>query len=172
LQGTVKFVSVRDERVPEGVPMSAGYRPGVPASLRCGCEPGHPRSPPADAASRPWARAYHPAPSRAAGAMLGRVARVRGFNRGNVPTLSFTEAAARRACGRPVSGALLLQPRAGRGVCDGDHRLAAGLTATPATGDRCRHLADQRARCHAARPLIWRRGNSVPRGALATGSLP
>jgi hypothetical protein len=84
--------------------------------------------------------------------------------------LSLIETAARRACGRSVSGALVLQPRAGRG--DGDHRHAAGSTATRAIGERCRHLADQRARCHAARPLIWRRGNSVPHGALAMGPLP
>jgi hypothetical protein len=32
LQGTVKFVSVRDQRVPEGVPMGVGYTPGVPVS--------------------------------------------------------------------------------------------------------------------------------------------
>jgi hypothetical protein len=138
---------------------SARSAPGVPASPRCGCEPGHF---PIQVTGRPDA-----ATAVGARGMLGRVARVRGFNRRNVPRLSLTEAAARRACGRSVSGALLLQPR---GVCDRDH--AAGSTATRATGDRCRHLTDQRARCPAARPLIWRRGNSVPHGALAMGPLP
>jgi hypothetical protein len=152
LQGAVKFVSVRDKRVHEARrecrhPRTADADPGIFRS----------RSP----AGR------MPPPAVGARGMLGRVARVRGFNRRNVPRLSLTEAAARRACGRSVSGALLLQPR---GVCDRDH--AAGSTATRATGDRCRHLTDQRARCPAARPLIWRRGNSVPHGALAMGPLP
>ena len=88
------MIGSRDKRIPDGVPMSAGYTPGVPrlgvpallssdASLGVtnpGYRPGDtaPRRCPASIARR---RELQPARSRAtAGAMIGREARTRGFN--------------------------------------------------------------------------------------------
>jgi beta-glucosidase len=82
----------RDPRIPEGVPMSAGYVPGVqrlgiPAQLMSDASLGvtNPGYRPGDTATAlPAAIAlgasFDPALARAAGAMVGREARERGFN--------------------------------------------------------------------------------------------
>jgi beta-glucosidase len=83
---------VRDERIPEDVPMSAGYVPGVPrlgvpallmtdASLGV-TNPGYRDGDTATAlpAGLALGATFNPALAREAGAMLGREARVRGFN--------------------------------------------------------------------------------------------
>lgn len=83
---------VRDARIPEGVPMSAGYTPGVPrlgipALLMTDGSLGitNPGYRPGDTATAlPAALAlgasFSPALARQAGALLGREARARGFN--------------------------------------------------------------------------------------------
>lgn len=83
---------VRDKRIPEGVPMSAGYasgvpRVGVPALLMTDASLGvtNPGYRPGDTAtalpaSLAVGASFNPALAREAGAMLGREARVRGFN--------------------------------------------------------------------------------------------
>ena len=83
---------VRDERIPEGTPMSAGYVPGiprlgVPALLMSDASLGvtNPGYRPGDTATALPAglvlgATFNPALAREAGAMLGREARVRGFN--------------------------------------------------------------------------------------------
>ena len=84
---------MRDARIPDDVPMSAGYVPGVPrlgvppllmsdASLgrhQPGLPPGRHGDRAARRASRSGAT-FNPALARAAGAMVGREARGRGFN--------------------------------------------------------------------------------------------
>lgn len=83
---------VRDERIPDGVPMSAGYVPGVPrlgvpalmmsdASLGI-TNPGFREGDTATAlpAGIALGATFSPALARAAGEMLGREARARGFN--------------------------------------------------------------------------------------------
>jgi beta-glucosidase len=88
------FVSpVRDPRLPQGLPMSAGFTPGVPrlgvpalrssdASLGI-TNPGY-RPDDAGATALPAslsvASSFNPALARAGGALIGREARVRGFN--------------------------------------------------------------------------------------------
>jgi beta-glucosidase len=83
---------VRDRRIPADVPMSAGYTPGVPrlgvpallmsdASLGI-ANPGYREGDTATAlpASLAMGASFNPALAREAGAVLGREARVRGFN--------------------------------------------------------------------------------------------
>jgi beta-glucosidase len=83
---------VRDKRIPANVPMSAGYTPGVPrlgiprllmtdASLGI-TNPGYRSGDTATAlpAAIALGASFNPALARETGAMLGREARVRGFN--------------------------------------------------------------------------------------------
>ena len=83
---------VRDKRIPEGIPMSAGYTPGVPrlgvpALLMSDAGLGitNPGYRPGDTATALPAgialgASFNPAMAREAGAMVGREARARGFN--------------------------------------------------------------------------------------------
>jgi beta-glucosidase len=92
LMGTNDVVVERDERIPEGVPMSAGYVPGVerlgvPALLMSDASLGvtNPGYRPGDTATALPAgialgASFHPALARASGAMVGREARSRGLN--------------------------------------------------------------------------------------------
>ena len=85
-------VPVRDKRIPEGIPMSAGYAPGVPrlgvpALLMSDAGLGitNPGYRPGDTATALPAgiavgASFNPALARAAGAVVGREARARGFN--------------------------------------------------------------------------------------------
>ncbi|HEY3147250.1 MAG TPA: glycoside hydrolase family 3 N-terminal domain-containing protein, partial [Dongiaceae bacterium] len=85
-------VPVRDKRIPEGIPMSAGYAPGVPrlgvpALLMSDAGLGitNPGYRPGDTATALPAgiavgASFNPALARAAGAVAGREARARGFN--------------------------------------------------------------------------------------------
>src|SRR3954454_17295102 len=90
--GTNDVVGERDERIPEDVPMSAGYVPGVPrlgvpallmsdASLGV-THQGYREGDTATAlpAALALGASFNPALARASGAMLGREARSRGFN--------------------------------------------------------------------------------------------
>jgi beta-glucosidase len=92
VMGANIFNPVRDERIPDGVPMSAGYVPGVPrlgvpallmsdASLGI-TNQGYREGDTATAlpAALALGATFDPALARAAGAMLGREARSRGFN--------------------------------------------------------------------------------------------
>ena len=92
VMGTNSVIPVRDKRIPEGVPMSAGYVPGVPrlgvpallmsdASLGI-TNPGYREGDTATAlpAGIALGASFNPALARDAGAMLGREARSRGFN--------------------------------------------------------------------------------------------
>ncbi|HEX5617777.1 MAG TPA: beta-glucosidase [Solirubrobacteraceae bacterium] len=92
VMGANIFNPVRDERIPDGVPMSAGYVPGVPrlgvpallmtdASLGI-TNQGYREGDTATAlpAGLSLGASFNPALARAAGAMLGREARSRGFN--------------------------------------------------------------------------------------------
>jgi beta-glucosidase len=92
VMGTNPVIPVRDERIPEGVPMSAGYVPGVPrlgvpallmsdASLGV-TNPGYREGDTATAlpAGIALAASFNPTLAHDAGAMLGREARSRGFN--------------------------------------------------------------------------------------------
>src|SRR5215468_39295 len=92
VMGVNDVVTVRDERIPEGVPMSAGYVPGVPrlgippllmsdASLGV-TNPGYREGDSATAlpAGIALGASFNPALARASGGMLGREARSRGFN--------------------------------------------------------------------------------------------
>ncbi|WP_197508572.1 beta-glucosidase [Mycobacterium sp. 1081908.1] len=92
VMGAGELWPLRDDRIPAGVPMSAGYAPGVPrlgvpallmsdAGLGItnpGCRPGEPRT--ALPAGLALAAGFDPALARAAGAVIGREARSRGFN--------------------------------------------------------------------------------------------
>src|SRR5262249_46318719 len=92
VMGVNDVVTVRDERIPEGVPMSAGYVPGVarlgiPPLLMSDASLGitNPGYRPGDTATALPAglalgASFNPALARQAGGMLGREARVRGFN--------------------------------------------------------------------------------------------
>src|SRR6516162_1687190 len=92
VMGVNDVVTVRDERIPEGVPMSAGYVPGVPrlgipALLMSDASLGvtNPGYRPGDTATALPAgialgASFNPALARQSGAMLGREARSRGFN--------------------------------------------------------------------------------------------
>ncbi|OBJ57375.1 glycosyl hydrolase [Mycobacterium sp. 1423905.2] len=83
---------LRDERIPDGVPMSAGYVPGVPRlgvpALRmsdASLGVTNPGFRPADTATAlpaglALAATFHPALARAAGQAIGREARSRGLN--------------------------------------------------------------------------------------------
>jgi beta-glucosidase len=85
-------VPVRDKRIPEGIPMSAGYTPGVPrlgvpALLMSDAGLGitNPGYRPGDTATAlpagiALSASFNPALARAAGAVVGREARARGFN--------------------------------------------------------------------------------------------
>src|SRR5262252_9217422 len=92
VMGTNPVLPVRDERIPEGVPMSAGYVPGVerlgvPAQLMSDASlgvtnPGYREGDTATAlpAGIALGSSFNPALARASGGMLGREARSRGFN--------------------------------------------------------------------------------------------
>ena len=92
VMGVNDVVTVRDERIPEGVPMSAGYVPGVPrlgippllmsdASLGV-TNPGYREGDTATAlpAGIALGASFNPVLARQSGGMLGREARSRGFN--------------------------------------------------------------------------------------------
>jgi beta-glucosidase len=92
VMGANIFNPVRDDRIPDGVPMSAGYVPGVPrlgvpallmtdASLGI-TNQGYREGDTATAlpAGLALGASFNPALARASGAMLGREARSRGFN--------------------------------------------------------------------------------------------
>jgi beta-glucosidase len=92
VMGTNDVVTERDERIPEGTAMSAGYVPGVPrlgvpAQLQSDASlgvtnPGYRKGDSATAlpAGIVLGASFNPALARAAGGMLGREARSRGFN--------------------------------------------------------------------------------------------
>jgi beta-glucosidase len=92
VMGVNDVVTVRDDRIPEGTPMSAGYVPGVerlgvPAQLMSDASlgvtnPGYREGDSATAlpAGISLGASFNPALARAAGGMLGREARSRGFN--------------------------------------------------------------------------------------------
>jgi len=92
VMGVNDVVTVRDERIPEGVPMSAGYVPGVPrlgiqpllmsdASLGV-TNPGYREGDTATAlpAGIALGASFNPVLARRSGGMVGREARSRGFN--------------------------------------------------------------------------------------------
>lgn len=92
VMGASIFIPDRDERIPEGTPMSAGYTPGVPrlgvpallmsdASLGV-TNPGYREGDTATAlpAGLCLGATFNPALARASGALVGREARARGFN--------------------------------------------------------------------------------------------
>ena len=92
VMGTNDVVTERDERIPEGTPMSAGYvsgvpRLGVPAQLMSDASlgitnPGYREGDSATAfpAGIALGASFNPAVARMSGGMLGREARSRGFN--------------------------------------------------------------------------------------------
>lgn len=92
VMGTGELWPVRDERIPAGVPMSAGYVPGVPrlgvpALLMSDAGLGvtNPGYRPGDTATAlpaglALAAGFDPSLARAAGEVIGREARSRGFN--------------------------------------------------------------------------------------------
>src|SRR5262244_1496724 len=92
VMGVNDVVMVRDDRIPEGTPMSAGYVPGVqrlgvPAQLMSDASlgvtnPGYREGDTATAlpAGIALGASFNPALARESGAMLGREARSRGFN--------------------------------------------------------------------------------------------
>jgi beta-glucosidase len=92
VMGVNDVVTVRDERIPEGVPMSAGYVPGVarlgiPPLLMSDASLGvtNPGYRPGDTATALPAgialgASFNPVLARQSGGMLGREARSRGFN--------------------------------------------------------------------------------------------
>src|SRR5262249_58741528 len=92
VMGTNPVLPIRDPRIPEGVPMSAGYVPGiprlgVPALLMSDASLGvtNPGYRPGDTATALPAgialgASFNPALARQSGGMLGREARSRGFN--------------------------------------------------------------------------------------------
>jgi len=92
VMGANTTITVRDERIPEDVPMSAGYVPGVPrlgvpALLMSDASLGvtNPGYRPGDTATALPAglalgATFNPALARASGALLGREARSRGLN--------------------------------------------------------------------------------------------
>ncbi|MBO0732553.1 MAG: glycoside hydrolase family 3 protein, partial [Acidimicrobiaceae bacterium] len=92
VMGESEMLPVRDERIPEGVPMSAGYVPGIPrlgvppllmsdASLGV-TNPGFRKGDTATAlpAGLALASSFNPALARRSGTLVGREARSRGFN--------------------------------------------------------------------------------------------
>ena len=92
VMGVNELITVRDERIPEGTPMSAGYVPGVPrlgvpallmsdASLGV-TNPGYREGDTATAlpAGIALGASFNPALARESGGMVGREARSRGFN--------------------------------------------------------------------------------------------
>ena len=92
VMGVNDVVTVRDDRIPEGTPMSAGYVPGVerlgvPAQLMSDASlgvtnPGYREGDSATAlpAGISLGASFNPELARASGGMLGREARSRGFN--------------------------------------------------------------------------------------------
>src|SRR5499427_11011385 len=92
VMGALPLNPVRDERIPEGTPMSAGYVPGVPrlgipALLMSDASLGitNPGYRPGDTATALPAgialgASFNPELARRSGRMLGREARSRGFN--------------------------------------------------------------------------------------------
>jgi beta-glucosidase len=91
VMGAGEFWPVPDERIPPGVPMSAGYVPGIPRlgvpALRmsdAGLGVTNPGYRPGDSATAlpaglALAASFNPSLARAAGAVVGREARSRGF---------------------------------------------------------------------------------------------
>jgi beta-glucosidase len=92
VMGTNDVIRERDPRIPENVPMSAGYTPGVPrlgvpallmsdASLGV-VNPGYREGDTATAlpAALALGASFNPALARASGALVGREARARGLN--------------------------------------------------------------------------------------------
>ncbi len=92
VMGVSDLIAERDERIPEGTPMSAGYTPGVPrlsvpallmsdASLGV-TNPGYRAGDTATAlpAGLALGASFNPALARESGGMVGREARSRGFN--------------------------------------------------------------------------------------------
>jgi beta-glucosidase len=92
VMGASELIAERDERIPEGTPMSAGYVPGVPrlgvpallmsdASLGV-TNPGYREGDTATAlpAGIALGASFNPALARESGAMVGREARSRGLN--------------------------------------------------------------------------------------------
>src|SRR5215471_2131784 len=92
VMGVNDVVTVRDDRIPEDTPMSAGYVPGVerlgvPAQLMSDASlgvtnPGYRKGDSATAlpAGIALGASFNPELARASGGMLGREARTRGFN--------------------------------------------------------------------------------------------
>ncbi len=92
VMGTNQVVPVRDERIPEGTPMSAGYVPGVPrlgvpAQMMSDASLGvtNPGYRPGDTATALPAgialgSSFNPDLARRSGSMVGKEARSRGFN--------------------------------------------------------------------------------------------
>src|SRR5215475_5838602 len=92
VMGVNDVVTVRDDRIPEGTPMSAGYVPGVerlgvPAQLMSDASlgvtnPGYREGDSATAlpAGISLGASFNPELARVSGGMLGREARSRGFN--------------------------------------------------------------------------------------------
>src|SRR5215468_6991296 len=92
VMGTNPVLPVRDARIPDGIPMSAAYVPGVPrlgvpallmsdASLGV-TNPGYREGDTATAlpSSLALAASFNPDLARRSGAVVGREARARGFN--------------------------------------------------------------------------------------------
>ena len=92
VMGANPFFPDRDARIPEGMPMSIGYVPGVPRlgmpALRmsdASLGVTNPGNRPGDTATAlpaglALSASFNPALARASGGMLGREARSRGFN--------------------------------------------------------------------------------------------
>lgn len=92
IMGANSINPVRDQRIPEGTPMSAGYTPGVPrlgvpALMMSDASLGvtNPGYRPGDTATAlpcglAMGASFNPALAHEAGVMLGREARLRGFN--------------------------------------------------------------------------------------------
>jgi beta-glucosidase len=92
VMGTNLVITERDERIPEGVPMSAGYVPGVerlgvPALLMSDASLGVTNQGYRDGdtatalpAGLGLGATFNPALARRSGALVGREARSRGFN--------------------------------------------------------------------------------------------
>ncbi|ORW30198.1 glycosyl hydrolase [Mycobacterium paraense] len=92
VMGAGELWPLRDERIPPGVPMSAGYVPGIPrlgvpalSMSDAGLGVTNPGYRPGDTATAlpaglALAASFDPALARAAGGLIGREARSRGFN--------------------------------------------------------------------------------------------
>src|SRR5919106_1621785 len=93
VMGTNPIDPVRDERIPEGVPMSAGYTPGVPrlgipallmtdasSGVTNPCYRADDEGATAMPASIVTGSSFNPELAREAGVAIGREARIRGLN--------------------------------------------------------------------------------------------